>query len=131
MKKLEQYLLFFFCWHVWEIRNTNRIVSLWLVQIFFSEKQLWPKKLHNYEWILLQTTFLLFHSGPENLKKSSPKNPWNQINQIFFSWNCISCQFKKISQFKNWFLAICEIAKNGILSKENFMKLIYLISRVF
>ena len=34
------------------------------------------------------------------------------------------------SQFKNWFLAIFEMAKNGIWSKEIFVKLIYLISRV-
>ena len=34
------------------------------------------------------------HSGPEIFKKSSPKNSWNQINQTFFSWNCIFGSFK-------------------------------------
>ena len=47
MKKLEQYLLFFFVgMHVWEIRNTNRIVSLWLVQLFFFLKN--NSDLKNY-----------------------------------------------------------------------------------
>ena len=40
-------------------------------------------------------------------------------------------QFKTFSQFKNWFLAILEIGKNGFWSKWNFVKWIYLISRVF
>ena len=40
-------------------------------------------------------------------------------------WNCI---FKLFPQFKNWFLANFEI---GIWPKKFFMKLIYLISRVF
>ena len=52
-------------------------------------------------------------------------------NKSFFSWNCISGSFLTFVQFKNWFLVILEIAKNGIWSKKNFLKLIYLISRVF
>ena len=39
--------------------------------------------------------------------------------------------FWQFSQFKYWFLAIFEIAKNGIWSKKIFEKLIILISRVF
>ena len=35
----------------------------------------------------------LWHSGPENLKKSRQKNSWHQINQFFFSWNCIFGNF--------------------------------------
>ena len=34
--------------------------------------------------------------------------------------------FWQFSQFKNWFLAIFEIAKNGIWSKNLFVKLIYI-----
>ena len=57
------------------------------------------------------------HSGPENLKKSRQKNSWNQINH-FFSWNCISGSFKLFPSSKNWFLAIFEITKNRIWSKN-------------
>ena len=39
--------------------------------------------------------------------------------------------FWQFSQFKSWFLSIFEISKNGIWSKKLFVKLIYLISRVF
>ena len=39
--------------------------------------------------------------------------------------------FWQFSQFKNWFLAIFEIAKNGIWWKKLLVKLIYLFSRVF
>ena len=42
-------------------------------------------------------------------------------------WNCI---FGSFSQFKNWFLAIFEIAKKNFV-KNFFVKLIYLISGVF
>ena len=48
---------------------------------------------------------------PENLKKSRQKTSWNQINQKNFLGS-----FKLFPQFKNRFLAIFEIAKNGIWS---------------
>ena len=44
------------------------------------------------------------------------------------SWNCI---FGSFSQFKNWFLAVFEIAKNGIWLTKLFMKWIYLIGLEF
>ena len=50
------------------------------------------------------------------------KDSWNQINKFLFSWNCI------FSSSKIDFLAIFEVAKNGIWSKNNFVKLIYFIS---
>ena len=40
-------------------------------------------------------------------------------------------QFLTFSLFKNWFLAIFEIAKNGIWLRKISIKLIYLISQVF
>ena len=40
-------------------------------------------------------------------------------------------QFQTFSQFKNWFLAIFEIVKNGIWPENFCVKLIYLISRAF
>ena len=64
-------------------------------------------------------------------KVQAKKKSWNQINQNFFSWNCISGIFKTFSQFKNWFLVIFESAKNEIWPKNFFVKLIYLISRFF
>ena len=53
------------------------------------------------------------------------KDSWNQINKFLFSWNCI------FSSSKIDFLAIFEVAKNGIWSKKLFIKLIYLTTRVF
>ena len=58
------------------------------------------------------------HSGPENLKKSSPKNSWNQINQFhenFFGPNSSFCNFK------NGQKSIFELGKadkNAISQKE-------------
>jgi len=77
--------------------------------------------------------WIVANQAPENLKKfQANKLVKSYINQNFFiTWNCIFGSFKTFSQFKNWFLAIFEIAKNGIWSKENFMKLIYLMSSIF
>ena len=58
---------------------------------------------------------LKFTAGQNFLKKSRQKYSWNQINHNFFSWNCL---FDTFSQFKNWFLVIFEMAKNGIVSKK-------------
>ena len=58
-------------------------------------------------------------------KEVQAKNSWNQIDQKnFFSWNCIF----GIPQFKNWFLAIFEIAKNGISDLvKKFIREIHII----
>ena len=86
------------------------------------------KASDGFGYFLIDVGFPVLHSGPENFKKTRQKNSWNQINQNIFSWNCI---FGVFPQFKIWFLAIFEIAKNGIWSTKFFVKLIYLISRVF
>ena len=53
----------------------------------------------------------LVHSSTQQArkikKKSRQKNSWNQIIQFFF----VKLHFWHFSQFKNWFLAIFEIAK--------------------
>ena len=62
-----------------------------------------------YFWVVPHT-----HSGPENLKKSRPKNSWNQINQfheIFFD----QIPFFEIS--KNDHKLIFELGKSLKLSK--------------
>ena len=64
-------------WH-----NLDRFLNLFLFQT-----------LKNYVG-KISIEYLLLHSGPENLKRSKKKNSWNQINQFFFSWNCIFGSFK-------------------------------------
>ena len=69
-------------------------------------------------------------AGPQwarKFKKVQPKKKLVKSNKSkkFFSWNCIFGSFLTFSQFKNWFLAIFEIAKNGIWSKKLFVKFIY------
>ena len=97
------------------------------------------------------------HSGPENLKKArQKKNPWNQINQKIFSWNCIFGSFNDFWQYlklqkmefgqKNVFMKLhfglffpvqkmifghIWNCKKWNLVKNLFVKLIYLISLVF
>ena len=72
------------------------------------------------------------HSGPENLKKSRPKkgvksnksisrNLFFNIlheNYVNFFGEIVFLVVLNFSQFKNYFLAIFEIAKNGIWSKK-------------
>ena len=72
--------------------------------------------------------YQILHSRPDNLKRSRQKNSWNPIIKKFFF---VKLHFWTFSQFKNSFLAIFEIAKNGIWSKKFIVKLIYLISQVF
>ena len=62
------------------------------------------------------------------IKKIQAKKLVKTNKSNFFSWNCI---FGSFPQFKNSFLSIFEIAKNGIWSNKLFVKLIYLISQVF
>ena len=64
-------------------------------------------------------------------KKSWQKKPREIKYTKFFTCNCIFGSFKFSPTSKIDFLAIFEIAKNGIWWKNFFMKLIYLISRVF
>ena len=81
--------------------------------IIFRDVIISKKKTNSYD---------TFHSRPENLKKSRQKNLWNKINQNFFSWNCIFGSFKLVSRFKNWFLAIFEIAKMELGEKKFFFR---------
>ena len=52
-----------------------------------SQNHIWPNSI--------------FHSGPENLKKSRPKNSWNQINQ-FHQKKSIFLQFQKWPKINSW-----------------------------
>ena len=91
-----------------------KIECVSFIMVFFLKKNSHSNFHRAYQNINL-------HSGPENIK--SPGKKLVKSNKShFFSWNC---------NFKYWFLSIFEIAKNGIWSKKFFMKLIYLISRVF
>ena len=62
------------------------------------------------------------HNGTENLKKSKPKNSWNQINQFhekkFFCPKSIFCNFKNdqksIFELGNRFLSKMEFHENQI-----------------
>ena len=69
-------------------------------------------------------------NGPKNLKKSWKKNSWNQINQKFFTWNCISGSFNlfPISKIISWPYAFLKLQK---MEFGEIVKWIYLISRVF
>ena len=78
-----------------------------------------------------QAFWISFHSGPENLKKSSQKNSWNTISQKFFSWNCIFGSFKLFPSSKIDFLSILKLQKMDFYEKNFFVKLISLISRFF
>ena len=70
---------------------------------------------YSYSMHVLCTTYvysyLNLHNGPENLKKSRQKNSWNQINQFFFSWNCISGSFKLFPSSKIDFLLFLKLQK--------------------
>ena len=79
--------------------------------------------------------FVLFNKSntprrPENLKKSRQKNSWNQINH-FFLWNCIFGSFKLFPSSKIDFWPFLKLQKMEFGKKKKFVKLIYLISRVF
>ena len=71
------------------------------------------------------------HIGPENLKKSRPKNSWNQINKKFFR----EIPFLAVLNFfhvqKVIFGHVWNCKKWVLVKKIFFVKLIYLISRDF
>ena len=74
--------------------------------------------------------YILYHSGPENLKKSRPKKLMKSnksISRFFFGPNFIFCNVK------NGQKSIFELGKSLKLPEMQFheKKLIYLISRVF
>ena len=56
----------------WSSKQGALFINVWL----YSDR----KKITHFYQDLSQ--FHVPHSGPENLKKSSPKNSWNQINQF-------------------------------------------------
>ena len=58
-------------------QNTIAMVSVWWSEIN----------------IILWCCSLSCTAGQKIKKKSRQKNSWNQINQIFFSWNCIFGSF--------------------------------------
>ena len=71
------------------------------------------------------------HSGPENLKKSRQKFVKSDKSMIFL-WNCIFGSFKLFPSSKIDFWPILKLQKKMDLEVKNFfVKLIYLISRVF
>ena len=58
--------------------------------------------------------------GQKIQKSPVQKNSSNQINQKIFFHEMAFLTVLNFSQFKNWFLAIFEIAKHGIRSKNFF-----------
>ena len=87
--------------------------------LFFIEKYIRTNSACSRHLINFYHLFsILYIAAGQKIKKSpGKKNSWNQINQLFFSWNCIFGSFKLFYQFKNWFLVIFEFAENGIRSK--------------
>ena len=71
-----------------------------------------------------------YTNGPENLKNSRQKNSWNQINQKFFSRNCIFqlfpsskfhfLQFQKWPKINFWTGEKLKTATNAISRKKFF-----------
>ena len=68
------------------------------------------------------------HNGPENLKKSRQKNSWNQIRIIFFREIAFLAVFPGA---KIDFWPFFKLQKWNLVKKIFFVKLMYLISRVF
>ena len=119
-------------WH-FKVKVNNSEDLIFPQSSFLSDKG-WAKRL-------------LINSSPTRISRSSrsckkslksdfhaqrarkfKKTSSNQINNKKI---LLKLHFWQFSQFKNWFLVVFEIAKNGIWSKKLFVKLIYLISRVF
>ena len=133
--------LFFIFWqiicHIWwffKVLQQNQHAQLWKI-IKYAKKLAKMKKSFNHNaqtivWFhVMEFRYLirhyLIHSGPENLK-----NSWNQIIQFherIFWPKSIFLQFPWVKLI----FGIFEIAKNGFWSKYFFVKLIYLIPRVF
>ena len=115
LRKLRCSLLPFFAYVLYDrlkyiliLPNSLFINSIfWSIDAFIGPWNYGPK-------VFADQDFLNTQSGPEKLKKCRQKNSWNQINKKKIPSNCISGSFKLFPQFKNWFLAIFEIAKNGI-----------------
>ena len=81
---------------------------------------------------IFQQFAIRLHSRPENFKKSRPKKLVKSNRKInFFSWNCISSSFKLFPSSKNDFWPFLKLQKMEFGQKIFFVKLIYLISRVF
>ena len=74
------------------------------------------------------TKFLANHSGPENIK--SPGKKTHEIN--FFLWNCIILAgLNFFSHFKFYFWPFLKLQKLEFGQIKFFVKLIYLMSRLF
>ena len=77
----------------------------------------------NYSWLWkVSTKYFTVGSGPENLKKSRPKNSWNQINQFHeIFWTKIHfLQFQKWPRINFWTRKKFKTAKNAMSRKNDF-----------
>ena len=83
---------------------------------FFAHSMVSRKK-----YLVSNSWSLRMHSGPENLKKSTPKNSWNQINQFHekIVWpNFIFCNFQKWPKINFGTGKKFKTAKNAISRKK-------------
>ena len=78
-------------------------------------------------FVCLVFEYLTDHSRPENLRKSRQKK---LVKSIYFSCNCISDGYKLFPSSKIDFWSFLKLQKMEF-GQKNFVKLIYLISRVF
>ena len=86
--------------------------------LLYNWKKLWNNNLKK----IFFKSYLIYHSAPENLKKSRPKNSWNQINQkLFFLWNCIFGSFKLFPSSKIHFCPVLKLQKMDFGPKNFFM----------
>ena len=111
--------------------GNHQSIQIFIITYLYMHRERKKSQVCITVWAkILKKNTINFHNRQENLKKSRQKNSWSQINHKIF--------FRDIAFLAvlNFFpvqkLAIFEIAKNGIWSKKLlFVKLIYLISRVF
>ena len=106
------------------ISKTSKHLSLFIFSLGRILKKIATKE---------QNQFLRWVTVGQKIKKKVQAKKLVKSNKAkkFFFREIAFWQFQSFSQFKNWFLAIFEMAKNGIWSKKFFVKLFYLISRVF
>ena len=111
-------------------KNVQQQLSF-LNSIFFRHMSLFSCGLickieeaeNKFVFLVYEFEFVLWHhSGPENLKKSRQKNLWNQINQIFFTWNCILGSFKLFPSSKIDFWPFLKLQKMKF-GQKNFLEI--------
>ena len=101
---------------VWPIILWEKLKHIWHLQKNIYGKR--PEMINSTKESNLPELIVsvLFHSRPENFKKSRQKNSWNQINQFRELWSFGSFKFFPSSTIG--FLAIIEMK----LQKINFFR---------